>query len=209
MKFWKLHSNSNQPHNQPAATAAHIYEAIQAVPEHDIDTKFMIALQWVTCSRISDILMLRREDLIWDANKNELAMTVKEGKVMGKVDPYTVHTKVTDEYLQRIFRVFLSKVHRDKDRIFPFTNLPRQKRIDRLNNALKVASPTLTSRSVRRGALQTMATEKTPLKTIMQFSGHKSEDTCKRYLDWGRLHFNMKENASAAAKHLRLVTLKA
>jgi hypothetical protein len=59
--------------------------------------------------------------------------------------------------------------------------------------AIREAAPYDSLRSMRRGALQTLAT--TPLQdqtlpsieTLLHFSGHTNARTLKRYLNWGKL----------------------
>ena len=43
----------------------------------------------------------------------------------------------------------------------------------------------LEAKSIRRGALQTLAQAGIPITTLMLFSGHAREQTLLRYLNWG------------------------
>ena len=60
-----------------------------------------------------------------------------------------------------------------------------------MNLALKSVQNSYTTRSVRRGALQTMALAGVPLRTLADYAGHSARNgdlsMTKRYLDWGRL----------------------
>jgi hypothetical protein len=68
--------------------------------------------------------------------------------------------------------------------------------------AVRRAEPSLNMRAVRRGALQCLAINGTDIETLLQFSGHSSERTLKRYLDWGRLFGSGAERGAAAAQAL-------
>lgn len=202
IKYWGMISNQNQPHNQPAATAAQIHEALSHVPHNELETRLALILQWTTCARVGDILPLRKKNVVWEPATGKLSVTITEGKVMGKTQPYTVHTLVSDKILADTLTHHL---HQCKDRLFPYETMQRSKRIASVNAALKKCSATLSTRSIRRGALQTMAAGGTSLETLMLFSGHKSQDTCKRYLDWGRMNGHASLEGTKAAKHLKLV----
>jgi integrase len=204
LKFWRIHSNQNQPYNQPAASPNQILGAIDSTPD-DLETQFTLALQWSTAARIGDILPLRRENINWNPTTLELSVKIDEGKVMAKTGPYTVHTLANQEFVH-IFNTFLATRTKPKERLFSYEATPRSTRVSRVNSALKASASDLTTRSIRRGALQTMALKGVSIATLRQFSGHRSDDTCKRYLDWGRLAHDIKNNAQDAAKYLRIVT---
>jgi hypothetical protein len=204
IKFWRLHSNQNQPYNQPAASADHVLGAIDSVPDQP-ETQFMLALQWCTTARVGDILPLRRECVVWEPHSRSLSVKIDEGKVMAKTGPYTIHTLVNEEFAD-MFTRFLAPLKNPKDRLFPYDSIPRSTRVTRANAALKHAAADLSTRSIRRGALQAMALKGVSIAVLRQFSGHRSDETCKRYLDWGRLNVSDKISSAEAAKHLRITT---
>jgi hypothetical protein len=69
--------------------------------------------------------------------------------------------------------------------------------------ALKQADPELEQRSIRRGALQHMASDgETSEETLMMFSGHRRVETLRRYLDWGKKHALREGRGKAAAASL-------
>jgi integrase len=72
--------------------------------------------------------------------------------------------------------------------------------------ALKFKDPALTTRSIRRGALQAMAKNGVDEATLMHFSGHKDRNTLLRYLDWGRNFSKEEQSAHEAAQHLNTTT---
>jgi hypothetical protein len=69
--------------------------------------------------------------------------------------------------------------------------------------ALKQVDVELEQRSIRRGALQHMATDGTTTEDVlMMFSGHKRVETLRRYLDWGKKHALREGRGKAAAASL-------
>jgi hypothetical protein len=72
----------------------------------------------------------------------------------------------------------------------------------RMRLALRSANPELNTRAIRRGALQTMAMNGVPTKTLMTFSGHTNEETLKRYLNYGKDLGTERVGGQAAARFL-------
>ena len=158
-------------------------------------------MQWFTGARIGDILPLRRENVKWISSTRELTVTIDAGKVMAKRQPYTVETVISPEFAEMLTE-YLDVDLKEKDFLFPFTAISRADRLDRLNSALKQVDPSLSSRSIRRGALQAMALNGRKLEDIMLFSGPKSKNTSLRYLDWGRCFGEGKKLSAKAAAFL-------
>jgi integrase len=202
MKFWRLRSNQNQPHDQAALVGEQALHAMNAAPVTQLETKAAIALMWSTAARFTDIANLRRSHVVWDRKTRHLQLRVQEGKVMAKVQPYTVTTTVCEEMAQ-VVEDHLSLFPEPNQHLFPFSAIDRATRLRNINEALHQVGKEFTTRALRRGSLQSMAMAGVPLKTIMLYSGHRSEDTCLRYLDWGKQAAHRNEAAKLAAVHLR------
>ena len=202
MKFWRLKSNQAQPHGQAAVLTDEVQLAINAVPHNQLETKAALVIMWSTSARFSDIINMKKEALDWNPQTKKLRITVSEGKVMAKVQPYTVATQVLTDDMAAVLNLYLPLVKEPQHYLFPIKTIDRKKRLANLNDALKMVNKEYTTRAIRRGALQAMAINNVPLKDIMAYSGHKSEETCKRYLDWGRLCINTHKAMEAAATHL-------
>lgn len=174
-----------------------VMEALAAIPLDQLETRAMLILQWCLAARVSDVIPLRRENVVYNKATRALTVTIDAGKTMAKVQPYSVHTEVAKEFAP-ILEEFLELDWKPKHHLFPFNVIPRSTRIARVNAALKSVANDLTTRSVRRGAITAMATAGVPIKDIMSYSGHRSEDTAKRYMSWGR-HFTYQKEANAKA----------
>ena len=61
---------------------------------------------------------------------------------------------------------------------------------------------TMEARSIRRGSLQTMASAGVPNADLMRYSGHSSERTLLRYLNWGAKASDMQSRMETAGTHL-------
>jgi hypothetical protein len=55
-----------------------------------------------------------------------------------------------------------------------------------ITKALQAVNKAISQRSIRRGGLQAWGNAGLPLKNLMLLSGHRSEDSLMRYLQWGR-----------------------
>ena len=121
---------------------------------------------------------------------------------MKHVQPYTVETKIFNDTMIAVLNQHLATIKQEDHYLFPHSLSPRKDRLININNALKTVNGEYSTRAIRRGALQAMAVNGVKLETIMQYSGHKSKETCMRYLDWGRLCTNHNKAAKEAARHL-------
>ena len=200
---WKTKAAQNQPFNQAAATPQELLAAIGR--STDDDTTFALALMWSTGARFSDIINLRRKSIsVWNPDDGKLKVIIDYGKVMRHVQPYTVDAVVTKP-LRKHFVSFLEGKTEEEEFLFPLKEVRRDIRLSRINNALKAIRFELSTRAIRRGALQAMAIKGVDLPDLMLYSGHRSEQTCLRYLDFGALALTREKRAQAAAKHLEMV----
>jgi hypothetical protein len=112
-------------------------------------------------------------------------VTFRHGKGFAARGPYTVHTTWPLQY-EALLTSFL---------YYPPSSGPlfTQFLMPSMLAAVKEVEPQLNLRTLRRGALQTMAAAGTDLEVLRTFSGHTGVEMLKRYLDWNRV------NASATA----------
>lgn len=132
-----------------------------------------LELAWISAARGGDILKLRTRDV------EETGEGTRIKFVIGKTatsQPYTVATTVLSpeakEYL---------KEKRETEWLFPGLSGEAIKR------AVRRVDPRLEQRSVRRGAIQTLAATGMEDSEILHYSQHRSLDTLRRYLDFGWL----------------------
>jgi hypothetical protein len=206
----KVRAMSNAPQHQSAASPADVRLAIDNEPNAVI--KLAIQLQFATAQRIGDTLNLRKRDVeivSREANGSaRIRVTVMEGKgVAMRGTAYTADTVIEGPMLQ-LLEQRLAAI-RPTDLVIAGPKLPLKARAGMVNRALKRASIGLTTRSLRRGALQAMATGQltgtpVPLETLMRIAGHLNAETTRRYLDYGRLMAVERAQEIAAVANLRL-----
>jgi integrase len=178
----------------PAASVDDVRQAMGADPA----ARAVLLLQWLTAGRRGCVLKLQRRDVQLEEDGG-LRVQFRRGKGVRFRGPYTVPTKCPAEWLP-LLRQYL-ETKRPTDALFPFSG-PNAVLADAVRRALQRVNPFLGSRELRRGSLQTMALAGTPPDQLMTFSGHTSQRTLLRYLDWGRLAKWREAAAHAAADQL-------
>ncbi len=109
-----------------------------------------------------------------------LVLTFRRGKVVRTRGPYSVHTSLPSVWAAPI----LARLRSLQPSAQIFQGSPMDT-VSAGTAALKAISPSLEARSLRRGSLQTLASNGAHYDELMKFSGHTSVDTLLRYLGWG------------------------
>jgi integrase len=203
MRATEQDAQKSQPVGQTAVALEEIREAIrEAIAMAAPETAVALLLQWLTCARPGCTLQLRRRDVDLKPD-GRLRVLFRQGKGVRFRGPYTVPTMVPQEHVQLLSQ-HLAPLRPD-DFLFPSLS-PDQSpkvRMAAMTETLRAINPELTLRAMRRGSLQALARAATPLDELLTFSGHTSEKTLKRYLDWGRLA----EQRNAQAQRMAGVAL--
>jgi hypothetical protein len=199
-------SQESQPHHQLAATVDDI--CLGVASSTDLESRVGLILQFYTAARVGDVAQLHVPDLQLDPTTRHVKVTIRRGKVIARRGPYCVNTYLSSDHFQEL-EAFIDKRARELQRIpqaptlfsYSVTQLASIMRCD-----LRAASPNtaqpLTTRAIRRGALQTMAKNGVPVETLLTFSGHTNVNTLKRYLNFGRILSVEEAGAQAAARFL-------
>ena len=123
---------------------------------------------------------------------------VQEGKgVRANRAMYHIPTHCPPEWRQEL-QHFLRLPREAHSRLFR----PSVQDSDEALRLLRTANANLDCRSVRRGALQTMAASGASEDDMMVLSGHRSKLTLRRYLDWDRINAARHQQAQNAARAL-------
>lgn len=145
----------------------------------DWETCVALALQWGTAARPNCVLQLQVKNIAVEHTSTRVRFVAGKG-VTARGEPYTVHTSL-GRWATAVKR-WLNQ--RGQER-FVFNRMRAEIIKQRVRDAMRQVNSSYGLRSVRRGAAISLATQGTPLKVIMHFTGHRSEATCLRYLDWG------------------------
>ncbi|PHR97545.1 MAG: hypothetical protein COA68_12375 [Oceanobacter sp.] len=192
-------AKSERPRVPRAATIDEVTRALAAEPKAAV--RRLLALTWCLCGRTGDVRQLTPEDVEWiqDASlgPNPLKVTFRRGKTISRRGPYTLNTVMPDQWLP-----LLGDIRNSTEWISDI----KEASVPEVLKAIRRAHPSLENRSLRRGALQSLA--KSPEMTddiLLSFSGHTNLCTLRRYLNWGSVD-RAKEIAMTKAATASLAT---
>lgn len=182
------------PKQPKAATINELFKAIRAADGfYKKHVRVAIILAWLTTGRMGCIRKLKSEDFEFLEEKKVINITFHRGKgVRAREQAYTVTTLIVSDHWWKEIKEF---VHKRPGFLFPLALKDTA-----ITTPLKAAG--IEQRSIRRGALQIMAAQKVPPAVLMNFSGHTSEKTLNRYLDFGKKRADLQEASMIAAKAL-------
>jgi len=165
-----------------AASYEHVRRAVNAATH--VGTKRALATTWLLAARTGDVLKLRSREITVGTN-HDLTATYTKGKTVMRRGPYSVSSTIPAEW-EQLFRQLPEN---------PFAGASTWTVLA----ALRSVDKRLENRSLRRGALQTMAKSGLEEETLLLFSGHASVAMLRRYLNWGRdTHVNVRKMQTAA-----------
>lgn len=186
-----------------AATFQEVQKSVQeALRQGQTQVALALILSWTTAARVGCVTQLEVRDLQFE--QTHLRVTFRRGKSVTIRGPYTVHTDVGPWMKE------LQKLLPPSGRLFPdLTTISARKQFgSRVKESLRkdVArdgmNQLLEQRSLRRGALQTMANAGVAEDVLLTFSGHKDVKMLWRYLGWGIHRGAMHAKATLAAAAL-------
>ena len=186
----------------PAVTLQDITEAIQQAPTEAI--KVALIITWACCARAGDVTQLKvsnielrlRPDGLWD-----MIVFFERGKVIGKIDPYHVHTAIPADAAATLQR-YLEKNHASKF-LFPCPSRGVRAAFLRfIRNHLRTLNKEYDTRALRRGAVQALAEQGVPLATILTFTKHADLGMLRRYLRYGKTRSEEARKGCEAASKL-------
>lgn len=179
------------PHQPQAASYTDIKKAIATTS--CLASRAVLVLAWAFCGRVGDILKLRKDELQLQrlpTGAMHLTATFLRAKTSSARGPYTLHTAI-DQLQGSLLEKWLQT---RRSWIFP-----REITTSRITTALRQVRPDLECRSIRRGALQTLAASGVSEATVLEFSAHTSVGMLRRYLGWGTVGSLRKEQMTNAA----------
>jgi hypothetical protein len=136
-----------------------------------------LEVMWVSAGRGDDIRHLMTEEV--EPRKDGTRIRFIIGKT-ANAQPYTVSTAALS-LEARGYITARQEEMRGKKRTWLFPGLE----VEHLLKAVRRVDPALGTRSVRRGALQRLASTGLTDEELMAYSQHKCVQTLRRYLDFG------------------------
>jgi len=185
-----------QPVRQTAATFDEI--ATAASNTSDPQMRLFVMLLWLSCGRKGDVAKLQSTNVSLDQVSGRLTFFIEEGKgVLSRQGKCHVVSHCPTRWRQEISRTL--RQCQPNTRLFR----PSLGTSGEIVNLLRTANAALNCRSVRRGALQTIAaTGDVSEEVLMKMSGHRQVKTLHRYLDWDGVNELAHRRAQDAARAL-------
>ena len=182
----------------PAATLEDIEKAVATAPTESM--RALIILSWVFVARVGDMSQVKTDCLILKALTSqgnlEIQAHFERGKVIGKIDPYTLTTTVPTQWVS-----FLQAWHAKVVTPFLFhmeSCAKRKQFLAATRQHLRTVRDDLDLKSIRRGAAQSMARANVDLEQIRYFTRHKDISMLRRYLRFGRAESEETRRGAAA-----------
>lgn len=151
-----------------------------------------VLLAWLSAARVGCVLQLAASDLEIHPD-GTTSIRFRRGKsVLARGTAYTVHTPpIPAEFLPRLRRWLDQR----KSTLFPSSVKGQH-----IKESLRTEDKALEQRSLRRGALQSLAAQPDMTdEVLMLFSGHASVNTLRRYLSWGTRALHTRAKMVSAA----------
>jgi integrase len=164
------------PTQAKTATTAKVTAAIALCKS--LPVRVAMILAWALAGRVGDVLRLRREDVVL-ADDGQLTATYRQHKTLLSRGPYAVKTRVTPVHMALV-RQWLEQ-RATSVWVFPTPDALGPQ----VRQALRAVDPALEQRSLRRGALLTMAAAGVSEAVLLEFSGHTTGRMLRRYLGFG------------------------
>jgi hypothetical protein len=163
-------------------SAQHAVQAIvQLKLEMNIEAAVLLSCLWGSTQRPKCVESVLVEN-VRKRGENALDILLVEGKgVQMRHRPFVAHTylgqfaSMTDRWL---------RMRKGKEYMFTQIHSHRQRIRNDIRDTLKKLDARYELRSIRRGALEQLATTLLP-RDLMAYSGHATEGMVQRYLRWG------------------------
>jgi integrase len=190
MRSQEITMKMAEPVNQPAMDYDAVNKAVQAaLAKGRRQVAVAIMLTWLCAGRVGDATQLRPEDFTFssicdDTQFQRVSILVRRGKAAKLAQPHTIYSIVPPAWLTEIQALFATVAPTEP----MFTRASERewsKLCAEITEALRTANPRFGQRALRRGALQTLAADPTvDDATLRTFSGHTTDETLMRYLNW-------------------------
>jgi hypothetical protein len=171
----------------------------------------VMILTWAVCGRVGDVLQLMPQALEFEPPQEKdptvrfFKLTFIRGKLASLVRrSHCVRSSLPLETADWVEGVIHELTRKLPPKGWTFGSQSYRKKVQAtMVQYLRQENPTLESYSLRRGALQELASKPgMTLQQILYFSGHTSESMLLTYLGWGRLADGVTEHQALIARCL-------
>lgn len=142
--------------------------------------RLALLLTWLTCGRGGDVLKLEPDCV--EIQETGLMVHFRRGKTVKTRGAYSIFTPLPPGAHLPLFVGHLEACKKEKKK-WLFEGVQGC----HIKEALRRADPKLEQRSLRRGAIQTLAATNLSDEELLKYSGHTNVQMLRRYLNFGKL----------------------
>ena len=177
----------------PSATEAQILEMIETAKDPEVRAALIVI--WACVARSGDVSQLKTAGVTLDQVRNpqkgrraKMMVFFERGKVIGKMDPYHIHTAIPEVWAAWLQKFLSERLDRKQEYLFQMpSKRARQLFLDRVRAHVRTVAPLCDLRALRRGSAQNLAEKGIALSTIMtNFTMHADIAMLRRYLRFGK-----------------------
>lgn len=162
---------------QPRAATSTQVEAVLQLHDIKVATRMVVLLGWTTTQRIGCIRQLSKSDITCHEQTRTLTIRFRRGKVVASRGPYSIHTAPLAQHHWLTLQGYIASA---PEQLFS------QVLGAEVKLALRRVDQRLEQRSLRRGAIQTLAAQPGMTnEVLLAYTGHTSLASLFRYLNWG------------------------
>lgn len=190
MKAVSKQTKQEVPNQATPATWELVEEALSKEPQ--LFVRMALMLTWMTCGRGGDVLQLGPSCV--EVQETGLMVHFRRGKTVKTRGAYSIFTPLPPEKYRVQFLAFLAEAVKAK-RKWLFERVQG----NHIKESIRRANPKLEQRSLRRGAIQTLAATGLSDEELLKYSGHTNVQMLRRYLNFGKLSGEGRRLQSQAA----------
>jgi len=183
----KLKNLETVTQSTPATTEDIVIIVNQLIRDKQQSAAFLLIIAWSHAARVGNVATLLKRNFL----TNFTQIRWDKAKTTATRGPYTTTS---------VYGPFASLVTKHLQQFkSPTDSVCSTSDVDTVRKALKAHNKTFDLRSLRRGALQSLAASGCHSDTLLIFSGHTTKKSLLRYLGWGEKYMADTEAARAVA----------
>lgn len=189
-------AKEEKPRRPIACSKEQVREALRLCSDPEV--RATLVLCWSLAARPGCIAQLEMSDLLLDHATRTISVTFFRGKTVKVRGAFSVHSGEMPEEQWAMVLLWVAT----RTAVGTHARWASRGGDNGVLAALRRVDKTLEQRSLRRGALQAMALAGISNEVLREFSGHTSDVTLLRYLNWGLVGRAKRDRMVAAGNTL-------
>ena len=202
MLTWTKEVTKHIANKAPAVRLSHILSIINK-DKVSLAAKAFLLVAWLHAARADNVMNLELSKVYLDKASGLFQILWDDAKTCPKIGPYSTPSAITPDLADTLLEWVSGRNQSSETHLFPKCIKAKTAILNEVRTELKLQDPSFNLRSLRRGALITLAEAGVDLETILLFSGHTTVKMLLRYINQGLSSSKRsKQGADAARKAL-------